>query len=214
MDNDNGPENSRRLQVDWARRGWCHCISKILGTLDDANAMERLKLSEAQDGDESKTQQFEDADLFFKLVVRCAAHRAWVSASWSEIPPNNWSGILHQDPAEAQAALDAMFEDATCVEKGLGCMSANDHPDREARFCWISSCSYFCHSEATTEFWEHPETLRAFSTPWAIFGCIRWLWSRFGHCLSETLSFYLYIIFSGGHLYPCVLPIKHVDNEN
>ena len=94
MDDQAGPQNSFRLQVGWARRFWCHCISRILGTMDDTEAMAKLSLAHGGEDDETNVQRSEDANLFFKLVVRCAAHRAWVCASWSELPPHNGAGFF------------------------------------------------------------------------------------------------------------------------
>ena len=132
MDDQAGPQNSFRLQVSWARRFWCHCISRILGTMDDTEAMAKLSLAHGGEDDETNVQRSEDANLFFKLVVRCAAHRAWVCASWSELPPHNWSGILHQDIAESQASMDSIHRDAMCAETGLRCLRDHGHQDKEA----------------------------------------------------------------------------------
>ncbi|CAL1163263.1 unnamed protein product, partial [Cladocopium goreaui] len=101
------------------------------GTMDDTEAMAKLSLAHGGEDDETNVQRSEDANLFFKLVVRCAAHRAWVCASWSELPPHNWSGILHQDIAESQASMDSIHRDAMCVETGLRCLRDHGHQDKE-----------------------------------------------------------------------------------
>ena len=130
---DASQKHAFHLQVQWARSGWCGLVSEVLATLDSADAMTHLQLATPGDGLEAETDQEADCDLFFRLVVRCAAHRAWVSASWSETAPNNWSGMLDDDAGEAQAALNKMYLDARCVERGLEVLQQEDHPEREAR---------------------------------------------------------------------------------
>lgn len=53
----------------------------------------------------------EDALTFLRLLVRTASAKAWSMAVWSEIPPLNWAGVIHQDSTMRKQALRRMEEE-------------------------------------------------------------------------------------------------------
>ena len=59
----------RTLQVGWANRHWLTCVSEVLGTLFDQDAMQRLGFTASAEG-EDRAVQVEDARLFTKLTIR------------------------------------------------------------------------------------------------------------------------------------------------
>ena len=118
------------LQSSWANRHWCSCVANILASLQDPGAMSSLKLDVIQDDkEESKSK----TELFTKLVIRAASIRTWHSAFWSELPPENWSGILSPDANDANQALAKMYDDAMRVRQAVDALhQERQHPEKEA----------------------------------------------------------------------------------
>ena len=122
-----------KLQASWANRGWVSCVADILARLQDESVMKRLNLHICHADDDSKAEQTSKAELLTNLIIRTAANRAWTSSVWSEIPPENWTGVLSTNQQDAQEALHRMHSDAQEVKAALAASRQAGHPERQAR---------------------------------------------------------------------------------
>ena len=73
------------------------------------------------------------AKMLGEILVRTASQRCWTMASWSELPPLNWSSVLSQDPEEARAGLDRIRGDQESVEAAWSYLNSADfHEESQA----------------------------------------------------------------------------------
>ena len=103
-------DSNRQLLAGWSNRSWALDVCKVLGTLADYECLNRLRLVGSKVDCE---QDQEDARLWFSLAVSTASHRCWSMAMHSELPPDQWFGVLDQnDRAAAMACskLNATFK--------------------------------------------------------------------------------------------------------
>ena len=122
------PHACRRLQVGWANRSWAQELWNILGVCSDMEALEEMNLLEQDDFQE------QDATLLGQLLIRAASQRGWTMAIYSEIPPEQWSGIASADQVAGRAAFQRMKTDAKVVKEAFQAWSSLDpsHPDKPA----------------------------------------------------------------------------------
>ena len=110
-------ENAARdLQINWANRHWAAEIGNIFLMLGNEEILHRLGLLAGAD-DVAETNRM--AKMLGEILVRTASQRCWTMASWSELPPLNWSSVLSQDPEEARARLGS---DSWRPRIGWSCM--------------------------------------------------------------------------------------------
>ena len=95
-------ESNRQLLAGWSNRSWALDVCKVLGTLADCECLNRLRLV----GDKVDMEQDQqDASLWFSLAVSTASHRCWSMAMHSELPPDQWFGVLAHDGHTAGMAF-------------------------------------------------------------------------------------------------------------
>lgn len=124
------------MQAHWATRGWAVAVANILNLLGSDDVMFRLR---AETDPESAKKWLHNARAMFKLVVNQASQRAWSMASWSELPPHSWAGVLHQDVERAKQAKKQLQNDYECVDKALRCMeTANGKQARRSNNTFAS----------------------------------------------------------------------------
>ena len=105
--------SNRAMLAGLSNRHWSVEVGKCLASLSNPDALRHLKLigpSCSTDHDE------EDATMFFNLVVSTASQRCW-SMAVSELPPENWFGILDDDQAYAGAARMRLQDDYLLIRK-------------------------------------------------------------------------------------------------
>ncbi|CAL1153918.1 unnamed protein product [Cladocopium goreaui] len=117
-------ENAARdLQINWANRHWAAEIGNIFLMLGNEEILHRLGLLAGAD-DVAETNRM--AKMLGEILVRTASQRCWTMASWSELPPLNWSSVLSQDPEEARAGLDRIRGDQESVEAAWSYLNSAD----------------------------------------------------------------------------------------
>jgi hypothetical protein len=124
-------ENAARdLQINWANRHWAAEIGNIFLMLGNEEILHRLGLLAGAD-DVAETNRM--AKMLGEILVRTASQRCWTMASWSELPPLNWSSVLSQDPEEARAGLDRIRGDQESVEAAWSYLNSGDfHEESQA----------------------------------------------------------------------------------
>ena len=136
-------EGDIQLQASMANRGWAKSIGDILSQLGNPDALYRLKLDKRSD---DLQRQQSDAAMFGRLCMTQAGHRAWSMSIVSELPPENWAGVLDQDPAMAQAAF-ARLKNEACVVRAAWALQDDTCED------WNGIQS------ALGDLWVHKQTL-------------------------------------------------------
>ena len=76
----------------------------------------------------------ENANLFLRLIIRMASHRAWSLSTWSEIAPEQWNGVLSSSHDDSRHAFAKMRQDADSVEKALAAQRDPNHTEAKAGF--------------------------------------------------------------------------------
>ena len=121
------------LQAGWANRHWALVIADVLADLNDPVAMQRLSLTSPSLDDTEGKEQLDLASLFAKVSIRTASQRAWTLASLSELPPDNWCGMLSTDADEANASLKKIYDDKCAITKAHEEFISKTHPEHMAR---------------------------------------------------------------------------------
>lgn len=121
---------ARKLQIQWANRAWTSELARIFGLCASQEAMEKLGFTQTVTDDEA-VSQMQDAALFGRLLLRAASQRAWTMAQYSELAPENWSGILDIDKTSSQEAFARMKSDAEIVQAALEAWSSRNHCEHE-----------------------------------------------------------------------------------
>ena len=121
------------LQAGWANRHWAIMIANILGDLNDQVAMRRLSLLFPAPDDAEATEQLDRLRIFVKVSIRTAAQRAWTLSTLSELPPDNWCGMLSTDADEANASLKKIYDDKCAITKAHEEFISKTHPEHMAR---------------------------------------------------------------------------------
>lgn len=117
-------ETNRQIQASWAMRGWGQTVGNILHMAVDGESLRFLKFGDGNDTQpDCKT---EDARTFLRLLVRTASAKAWSMAVWSEIPPLNWAGVIHQDSTMRKQALRRMEEEFQVMLFATGTSETGD----------------------------------------------------------------------------------------
>ena len=98
-------DSNRQLLAGWSNRAWALEVGKVLSSLSDPECLARLRLTGPHLDME---QDEEDADLWFRLVVSTASHRCWSMAIHSELPPDQWFGVLDVDPSASNMAFSKL----------------------------------------------------------------------------------------------------------
>ena len=125
-------DSNRQLLAGWSNRAWALEVGKVLASLSDPECLARLRLTGSHldmDQDEG------DANLWFRLVVSTASHRCWSMAIHSELPPDQWFGVLDMDgPASAMAfsKLRTAFRVITNAKERIAAEGA-DAPSQKAK---------------------------------------------------------------------------------
>ena len=92
------------------------------------------------------------AKMLGEILVRTASQRCWTMASWSELPPLNWSSVLSQDPEEARAGLDRIRGDQESVEAAWSYLNSRKDLRRNIIYIvsgWLKIC-FLASSGLTT----------------------------------------------------------------
>ena len=106
-------EDNRQTLAGWANRHWAFDVGQILATLSNPEALRHLRLTGPF---ASADHDVGDTTMFFNLVVSTASQRCW-SMAVSELPPDNWFGILDDDIGHAGASRMRMQDDYLLIKK-------------------------------------------------------------------------------------------------
>ena len=117
-----------QLQAAWSSRDWAATIGGILSELSNPKAMYNLRLDQRSSDPD---QQLQDATLFGKLILKQASHRTWSMSIHSELPPENWAALLHENPEKAKKGLAMIQNDCHTVEAAWS-LQDNEDEDYEA----------------------------------------------------------------------------------
>ena len=130
--NEKDKNASTVLKVQWANGHWRQCIADILSVFSNEAVLNRLGLlDEPESAEEAETKE-SDTRLFFQLVTRTASQRSWSMASFSELPPLNFNGIVSDSVPEAQACLERVRKDSEIIRDAVSALDQHDHPELEA----------------------------------------------------------------------------------
>ena len=122
------------LKIQWANGHWRKHIADILAVLSMRPVFRRLQLLEKVADEAALNAKQSDAQLFLQLVTRAASQRSWSMASFSEVPPLNWNGLLSSSIVEAQSSLQKMHGDAPVIRNALSSADDRTHVEMQASF--------------------------------------------------------------------------------
>ncbi|CAJ1404903.1 unnamed protein product [Effrenium voratum] len=117
-----------QLQAGWATREWAVLTGAILEMAMDAECLRACRFDNAQ-----------DALAFVNLLIRTASNRSWSMAIWSEIPPFNFAGILHESGERRAEALARMRDDYEVVQRAI---ELQDDPNYNSEDCWAHGAAF------------------------------------------------------------------------
>ena len=124
---------TRRFLANMSNRHWTATIQGVLAKLTSHDALHDIKIDVARvDSDDAQNTAQNYANLFFDLIVRTAAHRAWSCLTVSDVAPEQWNGVLSTIPAESVHAVKMMKTDAEVVAKARESLAAGNHPEQKA----------------------------------------------------------------------------------
>lgn len=131
-------ELNRQLLAGWSNRAWALDVGKILASLSDPECLMRLGFI----GSRVDVEQDEkDASLWFQLVVSTASHRCW-SMAMSDLPPDQWFGILDDDSRASTMAFAKLRHAFNVVGKAREHMN-NDDLSAKAKEAGETTASLF-----------------------------------------------------------------------
>ena len=120
-------ESNRQLLAGRSNRSWALDVGKVLATLREPECLARLRLI----GDDVDMEtDHQDARLWFSLCVSTASHRCWSMAVHSELPPDQWFGILDNDQNASTMACSKMASCFRLIDKAN--KSLRGDPDYQA----------------------------------------------------------------------------------
>ena len=109
-----------QFAADLSNRHWALIVARTLEKLVDPIAVDDLELGDHASDEASQAIAKENANLFLRLIIRMASHRAWSLSTWSEIAPEQWNGVLSSSHDDSRHAFAKMRQDADCGES-FGC---------------------------------------------------------------------------------------------
>jgi len=126
-------EETRRFLANMSNRHWAATVQAVLAKLSSHEALHDIKIDIARvDSDDAQNTIQNYSNLFFDLIVRTAAHRAWSCLTVSDVAPEQWNGVLSSIPAESQHAFKIMKADAEVVAQARTSLAAGGHPEQKA----------------------------------------------------------------------------------
>ena len=111
-------EGNIQVQAEMANRSWAWQVSQYFAMLVSAEVMTTLKLTREFKHDPGQQDR---AEQFYRLLVSGACFTAWTLSFDSELPPNNWYGILDKSPVEAQLCRERIRWHKENVASALLC---------------------------------------------------------------------------------------------
>ena len=111
-------ETNVALQADWSCREWAQTIAQAFAQLRNPLALRALGIH-GTDTDEHTLQTASD---FFELIVSIASKRSWSMATWSEVSPKSWAGLLHANIDLVKETLTQMRNEHKIIQDAWKCV--------------------------------------------------------------------------------------------
>ena len=116
-----------QMQAHWSSRGWSTTLAVLFDLMLDEQVLRKLGLLDTCSDEKAKLEQMETAEFFTDLLVRTAGKRAW--SYHSEIPPQSWAALLHDEPALRQRGFLNMREEEAVITAAHHQLDAGDQDE-------------------------------------------------------------------------------------